>query len=121
MRLKPKLTNVAVRGNVVWGIDDGRSLACLDLDSGDLFWRDGDYGHGQMLLVGDVLLVLAETGEVALVAADEHAYRELARVEGIYGQTWNNPALAGSLLLLRNAEQAACLELPLLNSSPAAH
>jgi hypothetical protein len=31
----------------------------------------------------------------------------------IEGVTWNNPALAGPLLLVRNAEQAACFELPL--------
>ena len=29
------------------------------------------------------------------------------------GKTWNNPALAGTYLLVRNAQEAACYELPL--------
>jgi hypothetical protein len=37
---------------------------------------------------------------------------ERGRLEAISGQTWNNPCLAGDLLLVRNAEEAACYRLP---------
>jgi outer membrane protein assembly factor BamB len=110
--LKPKFTNVVVREGYVYGLDDGRALVCLDLKDGKRRWRGGRYGHGQILLVNDVFLVQAETGEVALVAASPERFNELTRFAAIEGQTWNNPVVAGRLLLVRNATEAACYELP---------
>ncbi|HWB12031.1 MAG TPA: PQQ-binding-like beta-propeller repeat protein [Pirellulales bacterium] len=111
-QLKPKFTNVVVRDGHVYGLDDGRALICLDLKDGKRRWRGGRYGHGQVLLVNNVLLVQAETGEVALVEASSERFNELARFAAIEGQTWNNPVVAGSRLLVRNATEAACYELP---------
>jgi outer membrane protein assembly factor BamB len=116
--LRPKFTNVVVYGEHVYGIDDGRTLNCLDLATGKLAWRSArsaDYGHGQVLRVGQVLLVQCESGDVALVAADRKQFQELTRFHAIDGKTWNNPVLAGRDLFVRNAEQAACYELPLKN------
>jgi outer membrane protein assembly factor BamB len=110
--LKPKFTNVIVRDGHVYGLDDGRALVCLDLKDGKRRWRGGRYGHGQILLVNDALLIQAETGEVALVEASPERFNELTRFAAIEGQTWNNPVVAGRLLLVRNAAQAACYELP---------
>ncbi|HEV3344767.1 MAG TPA: PQQ-binding-like beta-propeller repeat protein [Pirellulales bacterium] len=110
--LKPKFTNVVVRDGHVYGLDDGRALVCLDLKDGKRRWRGGRYGHGQLLLVNDMLLVQAETGEVALVEASSERLNELTRFAPLDGQTWNNPVVAGRLLLVRNATQAACYELP---------
>lgn len=112
-KLKPKFTNVVLRDGYVYGIDDGRTLVCLELARGDLKWRGGRYGHGQLLLVGDLLVVQSETGEVALVEASPERYAELTQFHAIDGKSWNTPALAGPYLLVRNAEEAACYELPL--------
>ena len=110
--LKPKFTNVVVRDGYVYGLDDGRAVVCLDLKDGKRRWRGGRYGHGQILLVNGVLLIQAETGEVALVEASPERFNELARFAALEGQTWNNPVVAGRRLLVRNATQAACYELP---------
>ena len=61
----------------------------------------------------DLLVVQAEDGAVALVEATPEAHRELTRFSPLEGKTWNNPALAGPYLLVRNSEEAACYELPL--------
>ena len=61
----------------------------------------------------DLLLVQSEKGDVALVAANPEAYRELTRFSAIGGQSWNCPALCGRKLLVRSEEEAACYELPL--------
>ena len=110
--LKLKFTNVVVRDGFVYGLDDGRALVCLDLKDGKRRWRGGRYGHGQVLLVNDVLLVQAESGEVALVEASPEGFNELTRFAALDGQTWNNPVVSGRVLLVRNATEAACYELP---------
>ncbi len=111
-RLKAKFTNVVHRDGYIYGLDDG-ILVCLDLANGERKWKAGRYGHGQMIGVEDLLLIQAESGQVVLVEANPATYHELARFAALDGKTWNNPALAGRYLLVRNDGEAACYELPL--------
>lgn len=110
--LKPKFTNLVRKGNYVYGLDEG-VLTCLDLEQGNRQWKDGRYGHGQILLIDDLLLVQAESGDVALVEISPEKARERARFPALKGKTWNNPVLVGDRLLVRNDQQAACYQLPL--------
>ena len=109
--LKTKFTNAVVRDGYAYGLDED-VLTCIDLATGKRQWLKGRYNHGQVLLVGDLLLVQSESGEVALVEANPKAYHELARFAAVDGQSWNYPALAGRKLLVRTEEEAACWELP---------
>lgn len=110
--LKTKFNNVVIVDGSVYGLNDG-ILECVNLATGEERWAGDEYGHGQLLRVGDLLLVTQEWGAVALVALDPAAFKELTRFQAIEGKTWNNPALSGNLLLIRNAQEAACYELPL--------
>ncbi|HCR16523.1 MAG TPA: hypothetical protein DIU35_03485 [Candidatus Latescibacteria bacterium] len=109
-RLQAKFTNVVHKSGYIYGLDNGR-LVCLDLQDGQRKWKRGRYGHGQLILVGDILLIQAESGEVILVDADPAGFNERARFQAIEGKTWNNPALAGRYLLVRNDREAACYEV----------
>jgi outer membrane protein assembly factor BamB len=109
--LKTKFTNVTIVGDHAYGLSDG-ILQCVALSNGKIRWRGGHYRHGQLLGVGDLILVLGEDGELALVEANPQQDIELARIEALRGKTWNSFALYGKLLLVRNAEEAACYELP---------
>jgi outer membrane protein assembly factor BamB len=115
--LKPKFTNLVRQGNYVYGLDEG-VLTCLDLDAGNRVWREGHYGHGQVLLVDNLLLIQAESGDVALVEISPERPRERARFPALHGKTWNNPALMDDLLLVRNDQEAACYRLPLIRLQP---
>jgi outer membrane protein assembly factor BamB len=110
--MKTKFTTPAFYQGFVYGLDDG-ILECVDVQTGKRRWKDGRYGHGQILLAGDLLLVLAEDGRAILVAPRPERLVELGRFQALEGKTWNNPALAGRYLLVRNDREAACYELAL--------
>jgi outer membrane protein assembly factor BamB len=110
-RLKAKFNNPVTRDGFVYGLDDG-ILVCLDLATGEQKWKNGRYGHGQFILVGDLLLLAAEDGEVVLLDPQPAGRRELTKFSALKGKTWNPPALAGDLLLVRNDQEAACYRLP---------
>jgi outer membrane protein assembly factor BamB len=96
----------------LYGLDEGY-LVCLDAKSGERKWRGGQrYGHGQLLLTNGQLLITSEDdGALALVPATPEGYRELTRVQALSRRTWNLPALAGGLALVRNHLEMACYDL----------
>jgi outer membrane protein assembly factor BamB len=113
--MKTKFSNVVVRDGLVYGLDDVL-LACVDLQTGNLRWkkrRSPEFGHGQIMLIGDVILVLSESGELVLVAVATG--RELASMQVLddANVTWNTPAFSPPYLLVRNAREAACYQMPI--------
>ncbi|MBL9191042.1 MAG: PQQ-like beta-propeller repeat protein [Opitutaceae bacterium] len=111
-KLKAKFANPVAREGFLYGLDDGL-LACLDLNDGRDRWKQGRYGHGQGLLVGDLYLLMAESGELVLLRPTPDGPNELHRFRVFDSKTWNPIALSGDLLLVRNDQEAACLRLPL--------
>ncbi|MCG6927471.1 MAG: PQQ-binding-like beta-propeller repeat protein [Acidobacteria bacterium] len=111
--LKPSFSPFVVHGDHAFGVD-GRHIACIDLKTGERLWKGGRYGSGQVLLLPDqdLLLVVSEQGDLALVRAVADEFTELARVPAIEGKTWNQPALVDDVLLVRNREQMAAFRLP---------
>jgi outer membrane protein assembly factor BamB len=110
--MQAKFTTPVFHQGFIYGLDNG-ILACLDPETGKRLWHDGRFGHGQILLAGSLLLVQAEDGRVALVEPNPESLRLLARLPALDGKTWNNPALAGEYLLVRNDREAVCYRLPL--------
>ena len=110
VNLKAKFANVVQREGHLYGLNDG-TLVCLDAATGQRIWRGERYGHGQILLVNDALLIQAENGEVVLVQATPDEFKELSKFTAFSEKTWNSPALAGRYLLVRNDREAACFEM----------
>ncbi|MGE0605977.1 MAG: PQQ-binding-like beta-propeller repeat protein [Pirellulales bacterium] len=113
LRMKPDFNDFVEHQGYLYGFDHD-IFACIDLADGKKKWKQGRYGTGQVLLLPDAgqLLVLSERGDLVLLATKPEEHEELASFAVLEGKTWNHPALSGRRIYVRNAEQAACFELP---------
>ena len=111
-QLKPDFADLVSYQGYAYG-NDGGFLTCIDLKTGERKWKGGRYGKGQILLLENsgMLLILAEEGKVALVAAEPGAYREVASFQALEGKAWNHPVVVGDRLYVRNSQEAAAYQL----------
>ena len=113
--LKPYFNDFVVHKGHAYGFD-GSILSCIDLQDGKRKWKGGRFGDGQLVLLPDqdLLLVVSEEGDLALVKATPDQFTEVARLKAIEGKTWNHPVIVRDVLLLRNGEEMAAYRLPAL-------
>lgn len=109
-RMKNQFTSSLLHDGFIYGLDEA-ILACIDAATGDLKWKGGRYGYGQVMLADGHLIVLTEAGELALVRATPERHVELARFPVLEGKTWNHPAMSGGYLLVRNINEMAAFDL----------
>ncbi len=111
-QMRCKFASPVLAGSYIYGIDDG-ILACIDATTGKRKWKDGRYGHGQLLLAGDLLIVGAEGGRLALVEASPKACKEVAAIRALEGpKVWNHLTVARGRAYLRSHTEMVCYELP---------
>jgi outer membrane protein assembly factor BamB len=113
-QFKLDFTDFVTHQGYAYGADGG-IYSCLDLQNGSRLWKGGRYGQGQVLLLENLgwLLIAAEDGRVVLLRATPKAHIELGSFQALEGKTWNHPVVVGNRLYIRNAQEAACYELPL--------
>ena len=109
-RMKNQFTSSVAHDGFIYGLDEA-ILACIDASTGELKWKGGRYGYGQVLLTGGHLIVLTEGGDLALVRATPDKHSELARFPVLEGKTWNHPAMSDGYLLVRNVNEMAAFDL----------
>ena len=109
-KMKNKFSGSVLLDGFIYGLDEA-ILACVRADTGELKWKGGRYGYGEVLLAGGNLIVTTETGDVVLVKAAPDSHQEVARFSAVSGKTWNNPAISDGKLLVRNATEMACFRI----------
>lgn len=110
IRMKNQHSGSVYHDGYLYGLDEA-ILACVDAATGELKWKGGRYGYGQVVLASGHLIVLAENGDLALVRATPERHHEIARFPAIEGKTWNYPALTDGVLLVRNLQEMAAFDL----------
>lgn len=109
-RMKNTFSTSVFHDGYVYGLDNG-ILACVDAETGDRMWKGGRYGHGQLLLASGHLLITTERGQLVLVRATPQNHQEVAALPAVSGRTWNNPAIAEGILLVRNDREAVAFDI----------
>jgi len=106
-----------VVGDHLYGLGPAKNLVCIDAATGKVAWdqpgftqTDAGRAEAGFLVAGKNILVLADSGELILFAADPAGYKELGRTQAC-GKTWCNPAYVGGRLFLRDAKELICLDL----------
>ena len=110
IRMKNQFSTSLAYDGYIYGLDES-ILACLDAATGDVKWKGGRYGYGQVILASGHLIVLTESGELALVRATPEGHREVVKFPAIEGKTWNHPVINDGYLLIRNGAEMAAFDL----------
>jgi outer membrane protein assembly factor BamB len=108
--MKNRFASSVLHEGVIYGLDES-ILAAVDAATGELKWKGGRYGYGQVLLASGHLIVLTEDGDLTLVKANPERHEELVQFPVLDGKTWNHPAIAGGYLLVRNLAEMAAFDL----------
>lgn len=72
--------------------------------------KPAENAHLAIIVLGENLLILTETGELVIVAAQPKEFKELGRAQ-VCRANWCNPAYADGKLFLRDDREIICVDL----------
>ncbi len=89
----------------------GPSLRAVEFDTGEVRWSLEQFRAGSIMLAGDRLLIVRESGELVLAEPTPEDFVLIAQARVLPGVVRAYPALAGGILYLRNEDSLVALDL----------
>ena len=117
--LRINLPTPVLVGNHLYGLGPGKDFVCIQAQDGAVAWSEKGYGEVcHVVSDGLRLLVLCDTGEVRLLAADPTGHRESGRFQAC-GKTYSQPAWADGVLYVRDPGTLSAWRLASAQPHPA--
>ena len=108
--MKNQFSSSVLHEDHLYGFDNA-ILKCIDAASGAQRWRHRGFGKGTLIVADGHLIILGESGRLALARATPEGFVEKASAQVLSGKCWTMPALVKGRLYLRNEEEIICLDL----------
>ncbi len=86
-------------------------MKCVELATGKVMWKHPGFGQGNVILVGDRLVALAEDGNLVIAEATPEAYKEIARTRAFTDKCWTTPAFSDGRIFVRSISEGACFDV----------
>jgi len=86
-------------------------VKCVDIKTGEVKWEQPGFGPGQVILVGDRVLALADNGDLVTFEAKPDAYHEISRAKVLDGKCWTTPIVSNGMIFARSTKEAVCLDV----------
>ena len=103
------MNNSVLLGEYLYGFDGNthqagpKQLVCMKLADGKVQWRQDGYRCGSLMAVQENLLVLGETGNLALGTASPKGFKPTTEAQILRGRCWTVPVYSGGRIYARNA------------------
>jgi outer membrane protein assembly factor BamB len=94
----------------LYGFDD-LTLVCMNFRTGKTLWKKKDFKKGSLLVADGRLIILGESGRLALAEATPEEYKEISSFEFSRKKCWTVPVLANGRLYVRDEEKIVCYDL----------
>lgn len=112
-----QFTSAALKGGFLYGLHGrhdfpgGTELRCVEWKTGKVRWSKAGLSPANLLLAGDQLLVLTESGQLLKAEATPDGYKETGRAQIIGSGVRAYPALANGRFHARDKSRLICVKL----------
>lgn len=94
----------------IYGFDNS-DLVCMEIRTGNAHWREQGFRKGSLMIADGYLLILGETGRLAVARAIPGEYREIASIQLSRNKCWTVPVVARGNMYVRDENHLRCLDL----------
>jgi outer membrane protein assembly factor BamB len=86
-------------------------VKCVDIKTGAVKWEQPGFGPGQVILVGNRIVALADNGDLVTFDATPASYHETSRAKVLDGKCWTTPIVSNGMIFARSTKEAVCLDV----------